>query len=283
MTTEAGSGPAVCSLAPASERMDVFADQNFAVWWRVFDGQNWLPWESLGGELTSDPAVMVLGGAAFVFARGRDGAIDWQWIRSGTDRSGWQRLEGILANSGPAVCSLAPASDRMDVFVRGQDFALWWRVFDGQNWLPWESLGGELTSDPAVMVPGGAAFVFARGRDGAIDWQWIRSGTDRSGWQRLEGMLANSGPAVCSLAPASARMDVFVRGQDFALWWRVFDGQNWLPWESLGGELTSDPAVMVPGGAAFVFARGTDGAIDWQWIRSGTDRSGWQRLYLPRR
>lgn len=76
-----------------------------------------------------------------------------------------------------------------------------------------------------------------------------------------------SGPSVCSQSPTS--MDLFVQGQDKALWWRHWDGTTWSVWKSLGGVLTSDPAAMSEGlGKMTVFVRGTDNAL---WKISTTD------------
>jgi hypothetical protein len=59
----------------------------------------------------------------------------------------WESLGGVLT-SGPGASSWA--SNRLDVFVRGTDNALWHKWFDGR-WFDWESLGGGLTSDPAAV------------------------------------------------------------------------------------------------------------------------------------
>ena len=50
--------------------------------------------------------------------------------------------------SAPAVVSWGP--NRIDTFVKGTDNALWHKAWDGFNWNNWESLGGVLTSAPAV-------------------------------------------------------------------------------------------------------------------------------------
>jgi len=50
--------------------------------------------------------------------------------------------------SDPAVVSWEP--DRIDIFVRGADNALWHKCWDHGRWSDWESLGGVLTSAPTV-------------------------------------------------------------------------------------------------------------------------------------
>jgi hypothetical protein len=95
-----------------------------------------------------------------------------------------ENLGGTLA-SGPAVT--AWAVDRMEVFAIMDDGELWDRYWDGENWHPWESLGGEL--DPAV-TPTASTWgpdrldVFAQGRDGAAWHRWW-DGSSWVPWERL--------------------------------------------------------------------------------------------------
>ncbi|MFN7139522.1 MAG: N-acetylmuramoyl-L-alanine amidase, partial [Limisphaerales bacterium] len=76
-------------------------------------------------------------------------------------------------NSTPAPATPGPdastrGANRLDVFVRGADNALWQRTYD-HGWLGWNSLGGSITSDPAsVSWNSNRIDVFARGLDGAI-------------------------------------------------------------------------------------------------------------------
>ena len=75
------------------------------------------------------------------------------------------------------------------------------------------------------------------------------------------GLLATSSPALASWGPG--RLDLFVRGEDNALWhYCLSDDES--PWVSLGGVLTAAPAAASSGeGRIDVFAKGTDNAI-WQ-------------------
>jgi hypothetical protein len=85
-----------------------------------------------------------------------------------------------------------------------------------------------------------------------------------------------SAPAVCSWGPA--RLDVFGRGEDNALWHKWLTGRDWSDWESLGGTLTSPPAAVSWGeGRIDVFVRGTDLALWHKWLTGG-EWSGWESL-----
>jgi hypothetical protein len=92
------------------------------------------------------------------------------------------------------VCSWGPS--RLDVFARGEDFALWHKYSpDLQNWVwsEWHSLGGTLNSPPAAVSWGeGRIDVFVRGTDRALWHKWFTDG-GWSEWESLGGVL-NFGP-----------------------------------------------------------------------------------------
>lgn len=181
------SGPAACSTG--SQRLDVFVrGTDNTIYYKWSDGSNWSDWHSLGGVFTSDPVAMALRESAWIFARGTDEAIYFRWVRSGdpANSSGWQRLEGRWT-SAPAACSPDPDHDVFDVFTRGTDNALWHNRFTGSAWSGWQSLGGVLVSAPSAMTMNGASWVVVRGTDSAFYFMWLRSPSDRSEWQRLEG------------------------------------------------------------------------------------------------
>ena len=158
----------------------------------------------------------------------------------------WWSLGGGLT-SAPAVCSWGP--NRLDVFARGEDFALWHKYSpDLQNWVwsDWEPLGGVLNSPPAAVSWGeGRIDVFVRGTDRALWHKWFTD-NEWSDWKSLGGVL-NFGPAVASWGPG--RLDVFARGTDNTIFQRTFDANNWLDWTRV-----PDPSpaltVALPGIAA---------------------------------
>ncbi|HEY5857000.1 MAG TPA: tyrosinase family protein, partial [Aldersonia sp.] len=151
-------------------------------------------------------------------------------------------------------------------FARGTDSALWHRWFD-HGWSDWESLGGILTSEPAVCSwASGRLDVFARGTDSALWHRWFDNGW--SNWESVGGIVTSS-PAAASWGPG--RIDVFARGTDSALWHRWFDN-GWSNWESLAGILTSGPAAVSWGpGRIDVFAAGTDSALWHRWWDSAAN------------
>lgn len=182
----------------------------------------------------------------------------------------WESLGGALT-SGPDAASWG--SNRLDVFARGTDNALYHRWWDGYGWRGWESLGGSITSDPSAVSWGnGRIDVFARGTDNALYHKFYAGGW--SGWESLGGALT-SGPGVSSWG--NNRLDVFVRGTDNSLYHRVWSS-GWSGWESLGGTLNSNPTAVSWGyNRIDVFARGNDTGLNHKvWYGSGW--SGWESL-----
>ena len=109
--------------------------------------RGWSRWESLGGVLTTAPAVASWQPNRLdVFAGGTDESLYHIWW-DGNRWSSWESLGGVLT-SAPAAVSWGP--NRIDVFARGTDNALWHIWWDGRRWSDWESLGGVLTSSPGV-------------------------------------------------------------------------------------------------------------------------------------
>jgi Metallo-peptidase family M12B Reprolysin-like/Repeat of unknown function (DUF346) len=216
----------------------------------------WLGWESLGGTITSAPAVSSwASGRLDIFARGTDSALWHKWFQNGW--SGWESLGGTLTSE-PAAVSWG--NGRIDVFARGTDSALWHKWFQN-GWSGWESLGGTLTSGPAVSSwASGRLDVFARGTDSALWHKWFQNGW--SGWESLGGTLTSE-PAAVSWG--NGHIDVFAAGTDSALWHKWFQN-GWSGWESLGGTLTTAPSAVSRGPNRIdVFASGTDSAVWHKW------------------
>ena len=91
-------------------------------------------WESLGGELTGDPAACSWGPERIdLFCRGRDGTLHHCWY----EPAGWQpwRSLGIATDADPTAC--APYPGRVDVFVRGADGDLRHGAWSDGTWA-WE-------------------------------------------------------------------------------------------------------------------------------------------------
>lgn len=179
-------------------------------------------WESLGGILTSGPAVASWGkGRLDVFVRATDNSL-YHLFWNGSHWSAWQGLGGSIT-SDPAAVSWG--DNRVDVFARGTDNSLQHIYWNGKHWSAWESLGGTLTSGPAAASRGHNRLdVFVRATDNSL-YQKLWDGSHWSNWQALGGQLFSDPDAV---AWNSDRLDVFARGADNTLRHFYWDG-NWHP------------------------------------------------------
>jgi repeat uncharacterized protein DUF346 len=178
------------------------------------------------------------------------------------------RAEGFTSD--PTAVSWG--ANRIDVFARGPDNALWHKSWDGNIWSGWESLGGSLASGPDVASWGsGRLDVFARGTDNTLQHMSYQNGW--SAWESLGGALT-SDPSAVAWGPG--RLDVFARGGDDALWHLAYGG-TWSGWESLGGSIASGPDVSSWGaGRLDIFARGKDNTLQHKSYENGW--SPWESL-----
>jgi peptidoglycan hydrolase-like protein with peptidoglycan-binding domain len=235
-------------------------------------GRRWYGWESLGGVITSDPAVSSWASNRLdCFVRGTDNAMWHKWW-NGSSWSGWENLGGVLTSE-PAAVSWGP--NRIDTFVRGTDNAMYHKWWNGSSWSGWENLGGVLTSGPAVSSWGPNRLdCFVRGTNNAMWHKWW-NGSSWSGWENLGGILTSS-PEAVSWGPN--RIDTFVRGTDNAMYHKWWNGSSWSGWENLGGVLTSAPgASSWASNRIDTFVRGTDNAMYHKWW-NGSSWSGWENL-----
>jgi uncharacterized protein YkwD len=231
-------------------------------------------WTSLGGVLTSSPAVASSGAASEdVFVRGTDSQM-WSTHWNGTAFANFMPRGGVLTSDPGAV---AQTATKTDVFVRGTDNQLWAIESNAGTFGNWMPLGGGLTSGPSAdawTATGVHMDVYVRGTDNQLWHKWADNGV-WSSWEPLGGVLM-SNPGAVSSGPN--RADVFARGTDGQLWHRWFDGVAWRGWEPLAGGLSSAPdPASCSAGHMDVFVIGTDGQL-WRKGFNGTTWLQWQPL-----
>ena len=56
-----------------------------------------------------------------------------------------------ISSTNGLIGKLSRRVDKIDVFIRGTDNALWYTFWNNIVWSKWESLGGNLTADPAIV------------------------------------------------------------------------------------------------------------------------------------
>src|SRR5580692_10041021 len=141
----------------------------------------------------------------------------------------------------PEVTSIGSAvawgPNRLDVFARGSDQALWHQYWNGSKWAGFQSLGGELADEPVSVSWGENRLdVFARGGGNALYHKWW----DGSAWGGFENLGESFPGDPAAVSWSSGRLDVFVRDQSDELQHRYFDG-TWSDWRSLDAKLGGDP------------------------------------------
>src|SRR5689334_18362189 len=255
--------PACCTWG--GKRLDLFTCGSDNQLWHkwIDDVGTQHEWESLGGRLSSGPAATssMTRGRIDVFVRAPDASV---WINTLTGGdigpgmwSGWKSYGG-KSISGPSACSSAP--DYLEVFIFGEDHNIWHTSKGSEGWIMLDSPSSptklQSSSNPSAVVwLMSNVSVFAQAQDGSL---WVRSwifnpfsGNKALGEWKSWGGVATSGPAACHIVDSN-RVDVFVRGQDKAIWHIYgnpqFDDKNTVKMDSLFGEWESDPSVVVTHG-----------------------------------
>jgi hypothetical protein len=213
-------------------------------------------------------SVLAANGATTVFVRGADGSIFYRTGMGTEEYSAWQAIPGAISSSGPAAVSAD--GTRVDLVVRGPAYALYRTsapLDPGTGspgaWAAWESLGGALTTAPAIASVGPDRLAVAgRGADGAI-WRRVFDGSEWAPWASLGG-YASSAPAIdADFVGGTWRYLVSVVGTDLSIWKSPFPASSERPsraWTSartfsghgLGSGNTSAPywlpKIMTTGG-----------------------------------
>jgi len=191
---------------------------------------------------------------------------------------------GVAVVGAPAAVSWGNSPDRVDVFGRGSDNALWhkWYTTSG-GWSGWESLGGTLSCSPTVASWGTNRLdVFACDTSNHLTHKYFNGG-----WSSWESgtVLADSGQTLTSAPAAVAwgngRIDIFARDTNNNLIQKAYDsgagGWQTYPqndWYNLGGTLTSAPSVSSSGSQKLdIYMRNTRNGLSHLAYRN---TSGWQ-------
>jgi hypothetical protein len=189
-----------------------------------------------------------------------DGSVSHRWWQNNAWHGSFAN-EGGKIPQGAEVAVISTGNNKIDLFARGMDNALWHRKWNN-GWSNWESLGGQITNDPQVVSWGKDRMdIFARGTDGSLIHYWYGDDGRYGGKESLGGVMpASSG--VSAVSWGERRLDVFVRGMDNQLWRKSYNGNNWEKWASHGGVLTSNPAAVCMGPNRIdVFVRNTNGEM----------------------
>jgi hypothetical protein len=232
---------------------------------------------ALGGQLIGGPAVAQTTIGLAVFGRGTDNALWWKHQTTGGTWSSWQSLGGVITSQ-PGAAGMVPGAGAAVVLARGTNGALWFRTQgSGGRWSTWQSFGGRLlpgTGPAAVNTQAGGLVVAVTGTDHQIRL-WGPMGMQVYGFVNLGGLTSGT-PGITTL-PGTARVIVFARGTNNAMWYK----QSILPigslggWASLGGVLTTGPAAATkPAGDMYVFVLGV-GGVPYVWSGTAPSTGSW--------
>jgi hypothetical protein len=231
-------------------------------------GQGWIVGAEEGGDVCAWQEVTMPFGTMQRFADNLQQAC-----------SVWTSLET------PHISAVAWGPDRLDIFVRGTDGAVYHKYWSpGTGWGPsvdgWEWLGGNIVGSPKVVSWGPNRLdIFVKGLDGALYHKYWSPGTgwgpSVSDWEWLGGVIVGDIDVV-SWGPE--RLDIFVVGTDGAMYHKYWSpGTGWGPsvsdYEWLGGVIVGSPAAVSWGPERLdIFVRGTDDAMYHKYWSPGT---GW--------
>jgi hypothetical protein len=175
------SSPA--AVASGGKRIDLFVrgDDN-AIWHKRWSPETDWPagWESLGGHWQGGPAAESLNvNHVEVLVRGGpddNGPAIWHRFYSNGWHPWWS-LSGLNTSDPGAV---ATGGNRIDMFARGRDQAIWHRQWrPATDWGDWDSLGGCANGRPYAAADG---YVYVTGCDNHIYWQNYVTPGGWKGW-----------------------------------------------------------------------------------------------------
>jgi hypothetical protein len=225
------------------------------MWWTQ-GSTSWAPWQSLGGNFSSDPTAVTDPSGIYVFGRGADDSL-WYNRLTFLGWSGFKSLVGNIDSDPVAVSS--PAG--VYVFVRGSNKGLWFRRLVSGSPGSWVSLGGSVTSDPAACATPTGAIVATRSAFDTVVVRYLQNGSAVGDWQ-VVGANATSDPTLCS-GPSGTYL--FVRGKDNGIWFSKYNGgTSWTALASIGGTARSSPIAVSDTNGVSVLYLGNDSGI---WTR----------------
>ena len=241
---------------------------------------DWLPTEQAFTSLGGEAAPYLLGVAAStrsktavdIFAVGSDRALYHKYHDTslvwGPSSTGWEPQDGGL-QSAPTVSTWA--SDRLDVWVIGDDYGLWQKWWDVDGWHDYAGFDPPYTwtKDAPTVISWGVNrydIFLVNSTDQALYHKyWDGTGWFPAGWE-FRGGYCTSRPV--AVTREQGIIDIFVRGGDAGLWHLSYDpyssDQGWSNWTSISGgtQIQSEPEAVSWGNNNLeIFAWGADNTM----------------------
>jgi hypothetical protein len=236
--TGTGGGGVICGVVGTNDALRV----------NRFNGTTWSGFVSLGGVVIGKPSCTYTGnvGAQGLCAViGTDGSVFV--IRfNGVTWSGFQRLVqadgSVLRSISDPACTGIQGTNQVICAMIGVNSALYVNRFDGANWSGFVSLGGAHLFNPTCTedLTFGGALCGAATTAGQLRVRRF-NGTSWAPAQLLNPhSLITADPSCTSVA--QLQFVCGVRGANNSLFVSRFDAVAWLPFQNLGGVLTSKPS-----------------------------------------
>ncbi|KAG8418904.1 hypothetical protein J3459_011885 [Metarhizium acridum] len=131
---------------------------------------------------------------------------------TGSSWSGWYNQGGVIVDDVPPVST---ASNRLDLFARGTDNALYQKSWNGGAWTAWIDLGGRIVSRPSAAAwVASTITVAAQGTDNAVYLKEF-NGHSWADWRSIGGVVTDA-PVINPRGGFGAA--VFARGTNAALY-----------------------------------------------------------------
>lgn len=248
-------------------------------------------WEGNAPIVTDPIPIMNVNGCVEVFAIGGDGSLLWKvqnapgsiyfsdWL--------WEGASTAVSTTNN-VAVVRDGVDLMEVFARGNDGSLMWKMqnspgsYSFTNWI-YEGFSTPIASDPvAIMNKYGCIEVFALAADGGLLWkvQNTPHSVYFSDWL-WEGFNVNMAPGsqIAVVRNANDCMEVFARGSDGGLMWKMqnspgsYSFTDWM-WEGANANIAGNP-VALKNNVGKINVYGRDGANGVLWKKQNGTGS-WQ-------
>jgi len=236
-------------------------------------GSGWHGWFDLGARLDGVSVTTVHPGFYDVYARGLGERLWQKWWdgkKWNPSETGWTLHDdgGFRLGSGPAATSLGDSF--RDVYARGKDGAVYHKSWNGKEWRRWFSLGGNILGPPGVVaIRADLRDIYARGTNDHLFQKWWdgqKWNPSNDGWTEHQDGDFRLGSAPAVIANGDNFRDVYVRGQDGAVYRKFWDGEKWSGWFGLGGKIIGQPAVVfIPPNSIDIYVRWVDNRLWQKW------------------
>jgi len=189
---------------------------------------------------------------------------------------------GATFARGSRLTAVSTTNDRIDLFGRGPDKAIWHSVWDG-TWRKAYRVGqaGVVASSPTVAswAPG-RLDLFGRSPGGHLVHYWSDNSGSSWAWEGLGQKLLTGDPTAVSWGPG--RIDLFSLSPDDDLqhmWWNAQQWNDWQPWiDADNPAFGSGPVISASrSGQLDLVVRDHSGSLTGRHFENG-GWSAWQRL-----